>query len=150
MKPFVNELDPPQPGPERQPLDPPLALACLRDPEQAGARLAAIAPRTEGSAIAEQQNRVAAILERVRLEGDAALIDLTEQFDGVRPDPLAIPPERLHQAWETTAPQAPRPHSDASTAETTLDHSALRFLKISGEVPSHISSSLRTEGQIGI
>ena len=104
LKPFANELDPPQPGPDRQPLDPPLALACLRDPEQAGARLAAIAQRTEGSAIAEQQNRVAGILERVRLEGDAALFDLTERFDGVRPDPLAIPPERLHQAWEATAP----------------------------------------------
>ena len=43
LNPFMNELDPPQPVPDRQPLDPPLALACLRDPEQAGARLEAIA-----------------------------------------------------------------------------------------------------------
>jgi histidinol dehydrogenase len=47
---------------------------------------------------------VASILERVRHEGDEALFDLTQRFDGVRPDPLAIPPERLAQAWEATAP----------------------------------------------
>ena len=54
--------------------------------------------------MAEQQERVAAILERVRHEGDEALFDLTQRFDGVRPDPLAIPPERLAQAWQSTAP----------------------------------------------
>jgi len=101
---FVNEVDPSQQGPGLQALVPPLALACLRDPELADARLAAIAQRTEGSAMAEQQERVASILERVRHEGDEALFDLTQRFDGVRPDPLAIPPERLAQAWEATAP----------------------------------------------
>jgi histidinol dehydrogenase len=82
----------------------PLTLACLRDPQQAGARLAAIAQRTETGAIGEQQAKVAAILERVRLEGDAALLELTERFDGVRPDPLRIPVERLEQAWTSTPP----------------------------------------------
>jgi histidinol dehydrogenase len=51
----------------------------------------------------EQQERVAQILERVRLEGDAALLDLTEQFDGVRPEPLRIPLERLEAAWHSTS-----------------------------------------------
>jgi histidinol dehydrogenase len=87
-----------------QTLESPLKLLCLRDAEQAGSRLQAIAQRTEGGAMREQQERVAAILERVRLEGDAALLELTERVDGVRPDPLWIPPERLAQAWDATAP----------------------------------------------
>ena len=83
-------------------VDPSLKLLCLRDCEQAAARLAAIAQRTEAGAMREQGERVAAILERVRLEGDAALMALTEQFDGVRPDPLRISPERLEAAWQST------------------------------------------------
>ncbi|MEI6615541.1 MAG: histidinol dehydrogenase, partial [Cyanobium sp. ELA507] len=63
-----------------------------------------MAARTEGGAMREQQERVAAILERVRLEGDRALLELTERFDGVRPDPLRIAPERLEEAWIGTAP----------------------------------------------
>ena len=82
----------------------PLQLTCLRGGAAAGDRLAAIAARTEGGAMREQQERVAAILERVRLEGDRALLELTERFDGVRPDPLRIAPERLEEAWIGTAP----------------------------------------------
>ena len=82
----------------------PLALPVLRDPHAAALRLGEIAARTEGGALREEQDRVAAILERVRLEGDAALLELTERFDGVRPDPLRIPPERLEAAWQTTPP----------------------------------------------
>ncbi len=40
------------------------------------------------------------ILEQVRQQGDRALMELTERFDGIRPDPLRIPPERLREAWE--------------------------------------------------
>ena len=83
----------------------PLAITCLRGGEPAGLRLEAIAARTEGGAMREEQEKVAAILERVRLEGDPALMELTERFDGVRPDPLRIPEARLAQAWqETSAP----------------------------------------------
>ena len=82
----------------------PLQLTCLRGGAEAGDRLAAIAARTEGGAMREQQVRVAAILERVRLEGDGALMELTERFDGMRPDPLRIPPQRLEEAWNSTAP----------------------------------------------
>ena len=82
----------------------PLRLARLGGGPEAARRLEAIAARTEGGAMREQQERVAAILERVRIEGDGALLALTEQFDGVRPDPLRIPAERLEQAWQDTAP----------------------------------------------
>ena len=46
--------------------------------------------------------RVEEILSRVQAEGDAALMELTERFDGVRPDPLRIPPQRLADAWQAT------------------------------------------------
>jgi len=83
---------------------PSLALCCLRGGEAAARRLEQIAARTEAGAMREEQERVAAILERVRQEGDGALLDLSERFDGVRPDPLRIPEERLEQAWRSTPP----------------------------------------------
>ncbi|MFN5695553.1 MAG: histidinol dehydrogenase, partial [Cyanobacteriota bacterium] len=52
----------------------------------------------------EQEERVIAILDQVRRQGDQALIELTQRFDGVRPDPLLIPAERLREAWESTTP----------------------------------------------
>jgi acyl dehydratase len=48
----------------------------------------------------EEESRVAAILAEVRERGDAALLDFSERFDGLRPDPLRVPPERLAQAWD--------------------------------------------------
>jgi histidinol dehydrogenase len=79
-----------------------LSIPCLRDLRQAGERLEAIAARTGGDRLRQEEERVAAILEQVRLHGDGALLELSERFDGVRPDPLRIPPERLAQAWEAT------------------------------------------------
>ncbi|MFB6279668.1 MAG: histidinol dehydrogenase, partial [Salinibacter sp.] len=40
------------------------------------------------------------ILARVRTEGDAAVLDLTETFDGVRPDPVKVPVSVLDGAEE--------------------------------------------------
>lgn len=51
-----------------------------------------------------EEERVEQILERVRQEGDGALLSLTEAFDGVRPDPLRVPEARLQEAWEQLAP----------------------------------------------
>ena len=82
-----------------------LSITCLRDPEAAALRLEEIAGRTGGGRMAEETARVDAILEQVQREGDAALIALTERFDGVRPDPLRIPEERLKQAWDTCEPE---------------------------------------------
>jgi histidinol dehydrogenase len=78
-----------------------LSITCLRDRGQAAERLAAIAERTSGGRLTEEMARVDAILEQVRSLGDQALLALTEKFDGVRPDPLRIPPERLAEAWSS-------------------------------------------------
>jgi len=43
---------------------------------------------------------VRAMLDDVRARGDAALFDLTERFDGVRPDPLRVPQVELKGALE--------------------------------------------------
>jgi len=52
---------------------------------------------------------VRAILDDVRARGDAALLDLTERFDGVRPDPLRVPASELKAALEAV----PTPLRDA-------------------------------------
>ena len=83
----------------------PLAIPCLRDAHAAADRLEEVAGRTGGGRMAEESARVDAILEQVQSQGDAALLELTERFDGVRPNPLRIPEERLQQAWESCAPE---------------------------------------------
>ncbi len=80
----------------------PLQLAVLHGGDAARQRLEAIAARTDGARLHEEESRVAAILEQVRRDGDAALLELTERFDGIRPDPLRIPIAQLQQAWEAT------------------------------------------------
>jgi histidinol dehydrogenase len=82
-----------------------LRLERISDPAAAQERLEAIAARTDGSRLREEQRRVEEILEQVRQQGDRALIELTERFDGIRPEPLRIPPERLRQAWQSCAPE---------------------------------------------
>ena len=84
-------------------------LTTLLDISAAGERLEAIAQRTGGDRLSAEAAKVTAILERVQREGDRALMALTEEFDGVRPDPLAIPAERLAQAWD----ECPRPLQQA-------------------------------------
>jgi histidinol dehydrogenase len=83
---------------------PVLSIASLRDHSAGAERLAAIAGRTSGGRMKEETARVEAILSQVQEQGDQALLELTERFDGVRPDPLRISPERLAAAWEATAP----------------------------------------------
>ncbi|MBU6354614.1 MAG: histidinol dehydrogenase, partial [Cyanobacteria bacterium REEB498] len=77
-------------------------MATLHDLEQAGARLEAIAQRTDSGQSREAAGRVDAILEQVQRQGDAALLELTERFDGVRPDPLRVPQGQLEAAWNAT------------------------------------------------
>ncbi|MFZ9148281.1 MAG: histidinol dehydrogenase [Vulcanococcus sp.] len=80
-----------------------LRLMLLRDTEAAGERLEAIAQRTGSGQSQEAASRVDAILEQVREQGDKALMELTERFDGVRPDPLRIPKADLEAAWNATS-----------------------------------------------
>lgn len=63
-------------------------------------RLEVIAQRTTGSQSQEAARRVEAILEQVRAGGDSALLELSERFDGIRPDPLRIHAETIQRAWE--------------------------------------------------
>jgi histidinol dehydrogenase len=86
-------------------------LPCLRDASAAAARLQHIAARTEGAQMRQEEQNVAHLLEQVRLEGDAALLRLTETFDGVCPDPLRVPEARLEQAWN----ELPSPLQQALT-----------------------------------
>ncbi|MCP9927961.1 histidinol dehydrogenase [Cyanobium sp. CH-040] len=79
-------------------------ITCLSQAE-AAARLEAIAGRTGGDQMAAAAASVEAILEQVRREGDQALLELSERFDGVRPEPLRIPAERLAEAWDACDPQ---------------------------------------------
>lgn len=60
----------------------PLQIELLHDAQAAGDRLEAIAERTGGGQSREAAERVDAILEQVRTQGDAALMELTERFDG--------------------------------------------------------------------
>lgn len=81
-----------------------VTISRLRQGPAAAERLTAIADRTGGAQMAEAARSVEAILERVRQEGDRALLELTERFDGVRPEPLRIPAERLADAWKACNP----------------------------------------------
>ncbi|MFM7085580.1 MAG: histidinol dehydrogenase [Cyanobium sp.] len=80
----------------------PLGLSRLPGGEAACRRLEAIAARTDGERLQEEERNVAEILRQVRRDGDRALLELSERFDGLRPDPLRIPIEQLRAAWEAT------------------------------------------------
>lgn len=45
-----------------------------------------------------------AIVAEVQARGDEAVLDFTERFDGVRPEPLKVPTEALARAFETMDP----------------------------------------------
>ncbi len=81
-----------------------LHLEVLRDLAIAGERLEAIAQRTGSGQSADAAQRVDAIIAQVRSQGDAALMELTERFDGVRPDPLRVPPQEIAAAWQACDP----------------------------------------------
>lgn len=49
--------------------------------------------------------KVRTILGDVKLRGDEALRDWTEQLDRFRPDQLAVSPEEIERAWESTEPE---------------------------------------------
>lgn len=64
---------------------------------RSGRELADSLPRPEEPGRAER-DAVAAIIERVRQDGDRALFALTEELDGVELDRLAVPDAQLHAA----------------------------------------------------
>lgn len=51
-----------------------------------------------GTTRVEVEDAVTEILAAVRIRGDAAVLDYAERFDGIRPDPLRVPPEACERA----------------------------------------------------
>ncbi|MCX8036421.1 MAG: histidinol dehydrogenase [Candidatus Sumerlaeia bacterium] len=76
-------------------------LVFPRDRVQIEARL-----RSAETLEARRLRAVEAIIERVRREGDRALLELTRQFDGVRlsASQLRVPPAELEAAWRALPP----------------------------------------------
>ena len=74
-------------------------LRIVRDLDQAQTELQRLSSRTTQSQQGEARERVDAILAAVRDRGDEAIADFTERFDGFRPEPMAVSPEALEQAW---------------------------------------------------
>ncbi len=65
--------------------------------------LTAILPRPELD-VATAADQVAPVMEQVRTGGAAALRDLSERFDGVRPERLRVPEEALADALDALDP----------------------------------------------
>ena len=74
-------------------------LRIVRDLDRAQTELKRLSSRTTQTQQGEARERVEAILTAVRDRGDAAIADFTERFDGFRPEPMAVSPETLEQAW---------------------------------------------------
>ena len=74
-------------------------LRIVRDLDQAQRELQRLSSRTTQTQQGEARERVETILAAVRDRGDAAIADFTERFDGFRPEPMAVSPEALEQAW---------------------------------------------------
>ncbi|NUL47577.1 histidinol dehydrogenase [Cellulosimicrobium funkei] len=83
---------------------------------------ATVLPRAEVD-VAAAVPRVLPILERVRTEGATAVLELGEQFDGVRPPSLRVPAERLTEALESLDP-AVRASLEESIARARTVHGA--------------------------
>jgi len=74
-------------------------LRIVRDLDRAQTELKRLSSRTTQTQQGEARERVEAILAAVRDRGDAAIAEFTERFDGFRPEPMAVSPEALEQAW---------------------------------------------------
>ncbi|NBV69292.1 MAG: histidinol dehydrogenase [Synechococcaceae bacterium WB4_2_0805] len=79
-----------------------MLLKLLSDPRAAAPLLVAIENRTESPKLQKVRFTVDSIIERVKREGDKALRDYTERFDGVAINELRVPPEALERAWQLT------------------------------------------------
>ncbi|MGM7669941.1 histidinol dehydrogenase [Microbacterium sp. A93] len=83
---------------------------------------ATVLPRAEVD-VAAAVPRVLPILDRVRTEGATAVLDLGEQFDGIRPPSLRVPAARITEALETLDP-AVRASLEESITRARTVHAA--------------------------
>ncbi|MEJ8568129.1 histidinol dehydrogenase [Elongatibacter sediminis] len=81
----------------------------------------ALAPEARRAALARPRpdrgdlsGGVSDIVARVRNGGDTALTELTAKLDGVRPDMLEVPPERMKEAWDALDPDLAAAIDDAA------------------------------------
>ena len=74
-------------------------LRVVTDLEQAEQQLRRLSNRTVSAQQSEARQAVDNILSSVRERGDAAVRELTQRFDGFRPESLVVPPEELEAAW---------------------------------------------------
>ena len=100
-------------------------LRIVRDLEQAQTELQRLSSRTTQTQQGEARERVETILAAVRDRGDAAIADFTERFDGFRPEPMAVSPEALEQAW-TSLPTNLRDALDLAHRRITDFHQRQR------------------------
>ncbi|WP_413450507.1 histidinol dehydrogenase [Georgenia phoenicis] len=94
----------------------------LRDTDLAPAALVDVLPRATLDVEAAMA-QVLPILQDVRARGGAALRDLAERFDGVRPEHLRVPAEALATALEELDPQV-REALEISIAHNRAGHTA--------------------------
>ncbi|MBO1753248.1 histidinol dehydrogenase [Actinotalea sp. BY-33] len=100
--------------------------------------LTAVLPRPELD-VAGAAEQVAPLLADVRHRGAAALRELGERFDGVRPEHLRVPAERIAQALESLDPLV-RAALEESIRRARLVHAA--------QVPAELSTDLGAGAQV--
>ena len=66
-------------------------MRVVTDPEQAEQQLRRLSSRTVSAQQSEARQAVDNILSSVREQGDAAVRELTQRFDGFRPESFAVP-----------------------------------------------------------
>ncbi|MCK6095303.1 histidinol dehydrogenase [Micrococcus sp. EYE_162] len=99
-----------------------LSVTDLRAVDTATADLSSIIPRADVD-VASMVPAITPIIDEVRERGAAALLDLAERFDGVRPASLRVPVEALAEALATLDPRV-RAALEESIRRARLVHAA--------------------------
>ena len=99
-----------------------LSITDFRTTMPTGMELRQALPRAQMN-IEDAAEKIRPVMQAVKTRGAAALRDLSEQFDGVRPKNLRVPVEELAQALEQLDP-AVREAMDISIAHNRAGHRA--------------------------
>lgn len=99
-----------------------LSITDFRTTMPTGMELRQALPRAQMN-IEDAAEKILPVMQAVKTRGAAALRELSEQFDGVRPNNLRVPAEELAQALEQLDP-AVREAMDISIAHNRAGHRA--------------------------
>lgn len=113
-----------------------LSITDFRTTMPTGMELRQALPRAQMN-IEDAAEKIFPVMQAVKTRGAAALRELSEQFDGVRPKNLRVPAEELAQALEQLDP-AVREAMDISIAHNRAGHRA--------QVPSERVTEIMTGG----